>query len=186
MRKIFIGVAAAAVIAAPLAATTSANAAGGDEYVQPVGFGDAPANALPDGSSTEFTPANLSLFGEWANVGKGTMYDPGTFTVASNPASLHEFWAPFHGDDQMMIVNGHTDGTHTVWKQTVDTSAAPPSSTTTLWAGQNENVGTVTVSPDPVNAGKFCVKYDLSDQAVADGYGITQVYVASGADATAI
>src|SRR4051794_25637401 len=114
MRKIFIGVAAAAVIAAPLAATTSANAAVGDEYVQHGGFGDAPANVLPDGSSTEFTPANLSLFGEWANVGKGTMYDPGTFTVASNPASLHEFWAPFPGDDQMMIVNGHTDGTHTV------------------------------------------------------------------------
>ena len=180
MRKIYVGLAAAAVIAAPLAATTSAKAAVGGEYVQNGGFGDVPANVLDSGSSTDFTPANLNLFGEWTNRDRGTMYDPGTFTIASNPASLHEFWADFPGDDQMMVVNGHTEGIHTVWEQTVDTRAAVKSSTHPLLAGQTNDVGTVTVTPQ--DDGKWCVKYDLSAQAEDDGWRINQIHIATAAN----
>jgi hypothetical protein len=183
MRKIVLGLAAAAVIAVPLAGAGSANAAvGGEDFVTNGSFGTDPANALAAGSTTDFKPANLGLPGNWQNRDQGTMYDPGTFTIASNPASLHEFWANFPGNDQMMIVNGFQSANKLVWGQDVDLRHAAP--TYTLWAGQNQNVGTVTVTPEA--GGTYSVKYTLSAAAVADGYKITQIHIATANDPTAI
>src|SRR4051794_20128098 len=86
MRKILISLATAAVVAASLVGT-SANAANADQFVQNGDFGNAASNALAAGSTTAYTPANL--LDHPANYGDrntGSMYDEGTYTLASNPA----------------------------------------------------------------------------------------------------
>jgi hypothetical protein len=184
MRKLFLGLAATAAIATPFLGTVPASAAIGDEFISNGSFSEPTVDGLLDtpNTTTDFALATPGMFGNFANAGLGSMYDPGRYTIASNPASLHEFWADFGNGDPMMIVNGHTEGSHVVWAQDADLSGATPTSVTTLWAGQNINVGTVTVSPDPNAAGQFCVNYDLSDSAVAEGYEITETHIATGAN----
>ncbi len=99
---------------------SAASASDGQQFVVNGDFLTPTVNGLlaTPNTTTDFTLAVPGLFGEWANRDLGSMYDAGRYVIASNPASLHEFWAEFPDGDPS-IVNGHTEGSHTVWAQQV-------------------------------------------------------------------
>ncbi len=122
MKKITLGLAAIAALVVPLAAMAApANAANGDEYVVNGDFASSGTNgALLAPATTDFTLAVPGVFG----TGNGSMYDPGTYTIGTNPIAVHEAWADFSAaNDPMMIVNGFTEGSQKVWSQTITPEA---------------------------------------------------------------
>ena len=107
----------AGLLVGALASASPASAAVGDNLVTNGGF-----DSTPLGAETAFQWADPGVEGNWGNHGSGTMYDPGTYTIASNPRVVHEHWATFDGDDSMMIVNGmdQESGLNSlVWAQNV-------------------------------------------------------------------
>ena len=118
MHKLILGLVATAAIAAPLMAMAApASAAPGDQLIVNGDFSSSGVNgALLAPASTDFTLAVPGVFG----TGNGSMYDPGRYTIGTNPAAVHEAWADFSAaNDPMMIVNGFTEGSQKVWSQTV-------------------------------------------------------------------
>ena len=109
MRKIFMGLAAAAVLVAPVAMAGPANAAAGDMALN-LDFENPDAQVLADvGATTAFT-RSIDEQGNWGDEGKGTMYDPGTYTIGTNPREAHELWADWpDSTDRMLLVNGFTN-----------------------------------------------------------------------------
>jgi hypothetical protein len=109
MRKILTGLAAAVVVAAPLALVTSpADAADGDQILN-INFDTAtPSTLLTDlGETTDFSHTTFLGQATDGNRPAGSMWDPGTYVIGSNPNAFHEFWANYDGGDNMLIVNGN-------------------------------------------------------------------------------
>src|SRR3954452_8653605 len=108
MRKLFMGLAAAAVLVAPVAMAGSANAAAGDMALN-LDFENRDVVDLAGvGATTEFK-RSIDEQGNWGDEGKDTMYDPGTYTIGTNPRDSHELWADWpDSTDRMLFVNGFT------------------------------------------------------------------------------
>ena len=75
------------------------------------------SGALPAPSTTGFTLAVPGV-----GTGNGSMYDPGKYTIASNPHALHEAWIDIPGDNPMLILNGFQSEAQVVWQQTITAS----------------------------------------------------------------
>jgi hypothetical protein len=122
MRKTLLGLAAAVLVAAPLALVTSpADAASGDQLITNGDFSSSGADGSLIGATTAFA-LTTSLAQANNNPGSGSMWDPGTYVVGSNPNAFHALWADFGNTDPQMIVNGFQNTNQKVWSQTV---AAP-------------------------------------------------------------
>ncbi len=121
MRKLVIGLAAAAAIAAPLAVVAPANSADGDEYIVNGDFSqyNPATGAITDGVTTTDFQLTTSL-NEASSPNHGDMYDPGRYAVSTNPGSLHNQWVEYGGDNPKMVLNGFTSGTQTVWQQVAE------------------------------------------------------------------
>ena len=88
----------------------------------------APLGALAAPSTTDF--ALTSLYGQATSPGGGTMYDPGTYVVASNPNDFHPFWVNWQDGNQRLIANGFQNTNQKVWEQRVPgVTCANPAST---------------------------------------------------------
>ena len=112
MRKTLLGLAASTALVVPLAmAAPAAHAASGDQLIVNGDFSAAADIGPASTTDFTFTPAAFT-------PGSG-MYLPGMYTIASNPASVHEAWATFPEGDPMMIVNGFESTNQKVWSQTV-------------------------------------------------------------------
>ena len=126
MRKIMLGLAAAAALAAPLAMTGSANAAAGGELITNGGFDGVADITEIANTTTDF------LVAPYAYNRGADMYDPGRYTIGANPRFVHEAWVDWSGStDNMLIVNGFQDrAAQKVWSQSIDiTPCTTPGST---------------------------------------------------------
>jgi hypothetical protein len=132
MRKFLQGVAAAVLVAAPLAVVAApANANPGDELIVNGDFSqyDHATGAITDGVTTTSFQLTTSL-DEAHSPGGGDMYDPGRYAVSTNPGSLHNQWVEYAGDNPKMVLNGFTEGVQTVWQQSAaGTVCTTPGST---------------------------------------------------------
>jgi hypothetical protein len=176
--------AAATAITLAGAGAGAANATTGPNLVTNGGFDD-PSGQLTSGTTTDYTyQVPVDHPGSWTDG----MYNPGTYTIASDPHSVHRLWVSVPGDNPMMIVNGmdqQSGANSTVWAQDVKLPAASVQSFPLL-AGQTLQVGTIQVHPDPSENGKLCVNYALDPQAIANGWSITQTHLAIGNSPTDI
>ena len=117
MRKIFMGLAAAAALVASVAMAGSANAAAGDmalnlDFESATGLADV-------GATTDFT-RSIDEQGNWGDQGTGTMYDPGMYTIGTNPRASHELWANWpDSNNHMLFVNGFTNADQKVLEVSV-------------------------------------------------------------------
>ena len=85
MRKILLGLVATAAIATPLMAMAPANAADGAQLIVNGDFSASADGHLAARSTTDFKWADPTVQGTWGNQAE-TMYDPGTYTIALQPA----------------------------------------------------------------------------------------------------
>ncbi len=138
------------------------------------------------GFTTEYTYLDPANTGTWT-LGPEYMY-----TVSTNPNSYHSSWTSFGdhttGTGKMMIVNGSSDGgdAEVVWAQTVTgLTCVPtyPETTITLYAGQSWDAGDVLVK---TSENGVCVKFVLNQEAIADGWVITEAHVAVAAASAGI
>jgi hypothetical protein len=139
------------------------------------------------GFTTEYNYLNPSNTGTWT-LGPEYLY-----TIGTNPNLYHSAWASFgdhtSGFGKMMIVNGTylNNETKIVWSQEDISLPAPDPIVTEkiLYAGQDWAIGKVLIKND--ETGKICVKFVLTDQdAIDDGWIITQAHVAVAANCTGI
>jgi len=116
-------------------------AADGDQLITGGDFSTPTVNGLLNipGATTDFTLAS-QVQGTWQNANTGTMYDPGMYTVGTNPRNFHELWADFGAtaDDPMLFVNG--------------------------FQSTNQKVLSVTVNPEPCTTGST-ITYDFAANA---------------------
>lgn len=118
IKRLALGLAAAAMIAAPLAAP--AQAADGDTPLAQSFVGAGPTTLLSDlGLATDFSHTTLLTQASHPG-GDGSMWDPGTYVIGDNPHDFHPFWVDF-GDtgDNMLIVNGFQNLNQKVLEGTV-------------------------------------------------------------------
>lgn len=92
-----------------LAATgmsTTVSAADGDKLLD-VNFDNAVVGqtlAAAAGATTDFSMT--TFFGQANNGPAGSMWDPGTYVIGSNPNDFHAFWVNLPDADPQLIVNG--------------------------------------------------------------------------------
>lgn len=103
MKKTILGGVALAALVLPLALAPAANAASGDTPLN-ITFSGVGVTTLADvGATTDFALALPGGYGP----NNGSIYDPGTYTIGTNPAAVHEAWADFSAaNNPMLIVNG--------------------------------------------------------------------------------
>ena len=97
------------------------------------------AQILADvGATTGFT-RSIDEQGNWGDEGTGTMYDPGMYTIGSNPRDAHELWANWpDSTDRMLLVNGFTNADQKVLEVSVPgTRCENPASKVTYTFGAN-------------------------------------------------
>ena len=136
MRKLILMV--AMMVAALAVPTGSAMAASGDQLIANGDFSSSDNGALV-GATTDFALAVPGGYGP----NNGTMYDPGTYTVGTNPLAVHDVWADFGAaNNPMMIVNGFETGNQKVWSQkvTAPTCSTPGSKVTYDFTATATNV----------------------------------------------
>ena len=106
MRKLLLGLVATAAIAAPLMTWPRRPAPHPATSSSSTATSRRPAPTARSSRRHDRLPARRPRpFG----TGNGNMYDPGRYTIGTNPAAVHEAWADFGAaNDPMMIVNGFT------------------------------------------------------------------------------
>ena len=106
-----MGVAVAAALVMPLAMVPAAYAAEGDTPLNITfdGLVSTTATLTDVGATTEFTRTTLFDQATDANRPAGSMWDPGTYVIGSNPNDFHAYWADYEAGDNMLIVNGFTE-----------------------------------------------------------------------------
>ena len=134
------------------------------------------------GFQTDYKYLDPSQTGVWT-LGPEFMY-----TISTNPSQYHSYWGPGFGDHttgtgSMMIVNGTPTATEPkalVWGQIVNLPGVPDNALSNeisfdLFAGQNMLVGKVLVKN---SLSKVCVKFVLNEDAISEGWLITETHVA--------
>jgi len=119
MRKLVLGLVAAAAIAAPLAIVAPANSADGDTPVNQTFAGATSSTLLSSlGLATDFN--RTTLLSQATGPGGGSMWDPGTYVIGTNPNDFHALWVDLpNNTDPMLIVNGFQRANQTVLEATV-------------------------------------------------------------------
>jgi|GEM_PF-1528219 len=152
-----------------------------------------PLNLITNGDFEDGNTGFTSDFTYVPIVNQSSMYPPAIYSINIDPNLGHGSWTSFGdhttGDGNMMIVNGFNDPDDefsdlTVWEQTViipprSIICTPVESSFELLAGQHMLVGNVVVQ---VIDGNICVKFVLDDNALADGWLITETHVAIADD----
>jgi hypothetical protein len=118
-RALLAGAIFATAIGVLAGAAQTASAADGDQLIVGGDFSSPTINGLLNvpGASTDFTLASQVQ----ANNGPaGSMWDPGMYTVGTNPHDFHVLWVDWAGaTDPMLFVNGFTNLNQKVLEVTV-------------------------------------------------------------------
>ncbi len=120
MKKGRVLLAAAIAITSVGALVSPAAAADGDQPLN-ISFDGLGVNpTLPSaGATTAFSQTTLFSQASYPG-GDGSMWDPGTYVIGTNPHDFHPFWVDLAGStDNMLIVNGFTNTDQTVLDVTV-------------------------------------------------------------------
>ncbi len=142
----------AALLAGGLAVAGPASAADGDQLIIGGDFSSPTVNGLLNvpGATTAFTLAS-QVQGNYGNAGTGTMYDPGMYTVGTNPRAFHELWVDWAGaTDQMLFVNGFQSTDQKVLEVTVqgEVCTTPGSNVTYAFSANMANIVPTGVAVD--------------------------------------
>lgn len=122
IRKMTAALGAACLVGVGLITVAApANAADGEQFIVNGDFSTPTINGL---LNTPNTTTDFALGDGTLGYGpdNGSMYDPGRYIIASNPASVHEAWITLPEGNPMLILNGFQNTNQIVWEQTIQTS----------------------------------------------------------------
>ncbi len=148
-------------------------------------FAVTPPNLI---TNSDFEAGDTGFISDY--TAQNDLTPPLTYAVGTSPSLHHIAWLNFgdhtSGNGKMMIVNGDENRTDAVvWRQDVTGLIPNPIAPKSfeLYAGQHILVGEVLVKSD---GAKICVKFVLSEDAIAKGWVITETHVAVADEATGI
>lgn len=140
--------------------------------------GDLITNGDFEAGNTGFTSGYTPVTAIYQN----SLQPPLVYAIGTSPNLYHSAWLNFgdhtSGTGKMMIVNGTTtEPPAIVWGQDVTDLTPDPADPQSfpLYAGKSNLVGEVLVKSDGTN---ICVKFVLSEDAIAVGWIIAETHVA--------